>query len=421
MSGPTAPSRRGRRLPWPRPTVRLRLTLLYGALFLVMGAALLGGTYVLLSRVTSTAVVARTPDGGFVFSYRSGDGGGVQVQGMSIPSGGQPPDPQVLTQQIQSVAEQQRAAQLGLLAVVSAAALAVASGASLLIGWGFAGRVLRPLRSMTADVRAISASSLERRLATTGPDDELKDLGTTFNDLLARLQRAFEAQRHFVANASHELRTPLARQRTLLQVALADPDASVASLRETGERVLAAGRQQEALIEALFTLARGEQGLGRREPVDLAELAAGIVRSRTADLDTQGVRALVRLDPAPVTGDPRLLERLVSNLVDNAARYNRPGGTVDVSTRSEGGRSILRVVNTGAPVPAADADRLFQPFQRLGTDRTGHGDGWGLGLSIVWAIASAHDGVVAARPGPDGGLEVEARFPIAPATPGTAA
>jgi len=416
----TQPAGRPGRFPLPRPTVRLRLTLLLGVLFLLAGAGLLAMTYALVSNATGNAFVYQTSNGNFVFSYRNdagqGPGGqGVQIQGG--PAGGVPPDPASLTQQIESLARQQRDAQLQQLLIQSAIALAIMGGVSVAFAWVIAGRVLRPLRAMTADVRAISASSLERRLAVDGPDDELKDLGGTFNDLLGRLQRAFEAQRTFVSNASHELRTPLARQRTVLQVALADPDATVDSLRAAGERVLVAGRQQESLIDALLTLARGEQGIGRHERVDLAALASGVLNGRAADVSASGLRMLTRLEPAAMSGDPRLLERLVSNLVDNATRYNRAGGTLEVTTRADGNRAILRVANTGSPVPPGEVERLFQPFQRLGADRTGHGEGWGLGLSIVWAIASAHDGVVAARPGPAGGLEVEARFPLAPPLP----
>jgi signal transduction histidine kinase len=266
---------------------------------------------------------------------------------------------------------------------------------------------------MTADVREISATNLHRRLTRHGPDDELNDLGNTFNDLLGRLERSFEAQRQFVANASHELRTPLARQRTLIQVALDDRDVTVDSLRTTFERVLVAGGQQEKLVDALLTLARGERGLEHREPVDVAVVANDVLQMRRAEVEGSRLRLDTRLGAAPITGDPRLLERLVMNLVDNALRYNAAHGWIEVTTATKARSAVLRVTNSGSVVPPAQVDRLFQPFQRLGADRTRSGDGWGLGLSIVRAIASAHDAAVVVRARPEGGLDVEISFPSA--------
>jgi signal transduction histidine kinase len=261
---------------------------------------------------------------------------------------------------------------------------------------------------MTAAAQEISATSLHRRLALDGPDDELKQLGETIDGLLGRLETAFAAQRQFVANASHELRTPLTLERTLLEVALADPGADVDSLRRACEQALAAGEQQERLIEALLTLSRSQRGLDRREPVDLAEVASDVLQSAVG-LDELRVDTL--LDPAPTDGDRRLVERLVANLVDNAARHNVRGGVLQLRTSTANGHALLLVANSGPRIAASDLHRLFEPFQRLEADRTGGPDGLGLGLSIVSAIAAAHSAELDARPRPGGGLQIELAFP----------
>jgi signal transduction histidine kinase len=282
---------------------------------------------------------------------------------------------------------------------------------SIWLGWLVAGRVLRPLQTMTATVKTMSADNLHERLAVQGPRDELKDLGDTFDGLLDRLEASFEAQRQFVANASHELRTPLARQRTLGEVALRDPRPTIESLRASHERVLAAGEQQEELIDALLTLAQGERGLDRRDPIDLGAIVGHVLEVRAEEAREHGVTVERALHAAPASGDPYLVERLVANLVGNAIRHNVAGGRIDVVTRIDQGRPRLSVANTGPIVPPNEVDRLFQPFRRLGVDRTGHGEGFGLGLSIVRAIATAHGADVAARARPGGGLEVVIEFP----------
>jgi signal transduction histidine kinase len=267
------------------------------------------------------------------------------------------------------------------------------------------------MRTITAAARDISATSLHRRLELGGPDDELKALGSTFDDLLGRLEASFRAQRQFVANASHELRTPLAWQRTLVQVTLADPDADAALLRAAHERVLASGAHQERIIEALLTLSRGQAGLDGREPFDLAALADPVVLARRSEAQDRQLAIHTALTPAPASGDPRLAERLVANLVDNALRHNVPGGYVEVVTGSSADGSVLSVINTGPVVPAEAVGRLLQPFQRIGAHRTGHGEGVGLGLSIVQAIAEAHGAALVVRPQQAGGLRAEVTFP----------
>jgi signal transduction histidine kinase len=284
--------------------------------------------------------------------------------------------------------------------------LAVAVAASLGFGWLLAGRLLRPLQAIVAAAQDISATNLSRRLLTGHRDDEFSRLGQTLNDLFARLEASFESQRHFVANAAHELRTPLAAERTVLQVALADPAASIGTLRAACDEVLQLGRQQEKLIDALLTLAGSERGISRPEPFDLAVVAATV---------TEDVTIEARLGPAPAEGDPRLAESLVANLVGNALRHNVPGGWAGIETGTAAGRAVLRVTNSGPVIPPGELDRLFQPFQRLGDERVRRDDGHGLGLAIVRAIAVAHGAELTARPRPEGGLDITVSFPSRPA------
>jgi signal transduction histidine kinase len=297
-------------------------------------------------------------------------------------------------------------------------ALAVLVVLSVVFGWLLASRLLRPVRAMTTAARDISASNLSRRLRLGRRDDEFTQLGETLNELFARLEASFQAQRHFVANASHELRTPLTAERTLLQVALADPSADTASLREVCGQVLALGMRTERLIDALLTLATGERGIERRESFDLAGLAGRVVQSFGEVAASHGIRLDTKLDPAPATGDPRLAESLIANLVDNALRYNAPGGWAEISAAPRDGRSVVSVRNTGPVIPPEDIGRLFRPFQRLGTERVHRSGGHGLGLAIVQAIAEAHDASVTARARAGGGLDIAVAFPRHPFVPG---
>jgi signal transduction histidine kinase len=281
--------------------------------------------------------------------------------------------------------------------------LVVAVVVSVGLGWLLAGRLLRPLQAIVATARDISATNLSRRLRTGKRDDEFSRLGQTLNDLFGRLEASFESQRHFVANAAHELRTPLAAERAVLQVALRDPDASVASLRVACDEVLQLGEQQEQLIDALLTLAGSERGIARAESFDLAAVAATVIADVTID---------ARIGPAPAEGDPRLAESLVANLVGNALRHNVPDGWASIETETVGGRAVLRVSNSGPVIPPAEVDRLFQPFQRLGDERVRRQDGGhGLGLAIVRAIAVAHGAELSARARPEGGLDITVKFP----------
>ena len=403
MTAPShpAPASSPRRRRLPRRTVRLKLTLLYGALFLASGAALLAFTYVLVEHRLPVAI-----------SVQGQTTAGGSVKEFCALSGTDPGTAQLPVTGCTSLVNQERNTELNQLLEQSAIALAIMTVVSIGLGWLVAGRVLRPLRTITTAARRISARNLHQRLALDGPDDELSELGKTFNGLLARLEGSFAAQRQFVANASHELRTPLARQRTLVEVALRDPDPTVGSLQAVCERVLATGEEQERLIEALLTLARSQRGLDRREPLDLAAVADDATAASAAGAQSRGLRVHSALTEAPALGDPRLADRLAANLVDNAVRHNVPGGWVEVVTGLRAGRGILSVANTGPVIPPEKVDMLFQPFGRL-EDRVSR-DGLGLGLSIVTAIAAAHDADLRARPLPGGGLEVEVHFPRLP-------
>ena len=264
---------------------------------------------------------------------------------------------------------------------------------------------------MTAAAQRISEDNLGQRLAVPGPGDELKDLGDTIDGLLDRLQAAFGAQRQFVANASHELRTPLTLTQTLLQMTLTDPRPTLASYRATCQDVLAAGEQQEQLIEALLTLARSQRGLDHREPVDLAAITSNVLRSCEPDAAARGLAISAAITTAPVLGDARLLQRLAANLIDNAIRHNIPGGQVGIRVTADGARARLTITNTGPVIPAGQVTRLLEPFQRLPDGRRADQEGLGLGLSIVAAIAKAHHATLTVTPGRPGGLTIEISFP----------
>jgi len=380
----------GRPRPVFRRTLRLRLALLYAALFAVSAGAL------------GAAAVIFKPNFLIHSSFRAAPGStahtGCQAHSCSVPGDGGLP-------QFLSGGAGSHNIGGGLLLLAILAVLALGAG------WLLAGRVVRPLLTITSSARHISASNLHQRLQVSGPGDEFTELGETLDDLFARLEASFESQRRFVANASHELRTPLAAERTLLQVALADPGASTETLRSACREALALGEQQETLIGALLTLATSERGLERRERFDLAGIAQKVITDQEAAAGRRGIQIDAVLQPAAATGDPGLAESLVANLVDNAVRHNRPDGRVQVSVTASDGQAVLAVSNTGEPVPPAEVGRLFQPFQRLGADRVRGAGGHGLGLAIVRAIADAHGALLAATPGPGGGLAVQVTFP----------
>ena len=456
-------------------TVRLRLTLLYVGLFLASAACLLVITYFLVARQLPGTVTLRTNAGGTAGTSGTVVTGGTVGTGAGVaactpPPDGTPPTVAQMNNCVQQTAAGLRNDTLDQLLIESGVALGIMAVVSVGLGWLMAGRVLSPLRTITAAARRISARSLHQRIGMTGPDDELKELGDTFDQLLGRLEASFRAQRQFVANASHELRTPLARQRTVLEVALRDRQATSASLRAACERALAAGEQQERLIASLLTLARGERGLDAFEPFGLETVVAGALAAVRDEAEARGVTVIADLRSAPALGDSRLAEQLAANLADNAIRYNMAGGQVEISTGDRDGRAFLAVSNTGPVIPPDQLGRLFQPFQRLDPGRVSRGGGGegpgpgrasrgggeggkglgpgqagrgggeagklkngsgpgpsgggpgrgglGLGLAIVSAIAAAHGAELRAVTRSAGGLAVEVVFPPVPAATG---
>ena len=380
------------RLYLPRRTVRLRLTLLYGSLFILSGIVLLA--------LTNLWSVSIAPAGS---------------QGIATPTettrlGQAQARIQDLESQVTALQDHLQVLESHQLFVASAFSLAVMAVVSIGVGWLMAGRILRPLRAIATATQHISEDDLGRRLPAAGPEDELKELANTINELLSRLQTAFDAQRQFVANASHELRTPLTLERAMLEVALGDPDASAVALRSTCEGVLAANQEQERLIEALLTLARSQRGLDHREAVDLAETARKVIAACRPQAQGRGVSIQADLAAASFAGDPSLAERMVANLAENAIRYNVPGGRVVITVGTRNRRAFLAIANTGSEVPPDQVQRLLLPFQRLSPGRAGEAGGSGLGLSIVTAIAKAHDATISAASESGGGLRVEVSF-----------
>ncbi|MCL2419096.1 MAG: HAMP domain-containing histidine kinase [Conexibacteraceae bacterium] len=402
----------------PHRTARVRLTLLYGGLFLLSGAALVAITYALFQQATEYSKPhlpniphapaihqLQLPELPHALSQLTQDQQQLaQARNLFVQSapkataGAHLVMPPVLTQgehqlahdqhrlaqavnqlagavhqvaHAGSVQAAQRAADSHQLLVNSGIALAIMAVLAVLAGWLVAGRVLHPLED------------------------------------------SYRAQRQFVANASHELRAPLTRQRTLIEVALASSAANFASLRQAHERVLASEQHLEQLIDALLALTRGQAGLERRERSDLAVLATRALQAQRPDLERLNLDVDASLDPAPTAGDPRLLERLITNLIDNATRHNTPGGRVEIATGTRDRHAFLSISNTGLAVPPEQIPRLFQPFERLVDTRTRHNDGHGLGLSIVEAIANAHGAEITARARPEGGLTIELLFPPA--------
>ena len=374
----------------PRRTARLRLTVLYGgAVFLACGVTVIAFTYAIYSLLGRHPVVL------------------LHKGGKAVPIAG--------VQGGQATIRVAGLGQIGLgrqqLLIVSGIALAVIAVAAVAIGWVIAGRVLRPLRAITAAARRISASSLHERLALHGPEDELKELADTLDSLFARLEASFDAQRRFAASASHELRTPLTRERALLQVTLADPASTTGTWQAVSRELLASNAEQDRLIEALLTLASSEAGIGDREPADLAAITSAALAAARPAISHLGLNVHASIQPAIVEGDPLLVQQLAANLIDNAVRHNIPSGDIQVATGTSSDHAVLSVTNSGQVIPSASVDRLFQPFQRLGPRPARRDGGHGLGLSIVRAIATAHGATIGARALPDGGLAIDITFP----------
>jgi signal transduction histidine kinase len=389
----------------PAPTIRLRLTVLYGLVFLVTGAILLTIGYVLVRHNLSERPNLRA-----AFQRLGVTPPRTQFFGQAL-LGGAPPDRSV----VEAVRAALRSNELHRLVIEYVAALGVMTMVSVAAGWLLAGRALRPLRDITATARRVSGENLGERIGLVGPADELKELADTFDGMLGRLDGAFASQRHFVANASHEMRTPLAIMRTEIDVALADGDASAGELRAMGEAVRDAIDRCERLIGSLLMLARSEAPVGRDQDADLSALAADCVTDLRSRAQEAHVEMAPDLQPAVVRGEPALLERMIANLLDNAIRHNEPGGWVSVSTRVADGLARVVVANGGPPIDPLQAQTLTEPFRRLGR-RAG---GFGLGLSIVRSVSEAHGGNTELIARPDGGLEVRVAIPAVPA-PATA-
>ncbi len=374
-----------------KSTVRMRLTLLYSALFVVSGSALLAIVYLLVKHQIAGPFSVGVDTG-----HHAGQPGDSSAASTAATSSGSGPS-----------------AALGHFLSQSALALLVMTALSIAFGWFLAGRLLSPLRHMTNTARRISEHNLHERLALTGRPTELSDLADTINGLLSRLQNAFDAQRRFIANVSHELRTPLTVSRAMMQVSLADPDLTLDQLRSTCTDVLATEREQERTLDALLTLAIGQRGLDHRDPVDLAAIATQAVDRQRDIIASHGITVKLHSAPAACLGDAHLLARLASNVIDNAIRYNIASGQVHVTTSRRGNESVLTVVNTGPVVEPDEIGRLTEPFQRHDRART-NSAGLGIGLSIVVAIANAHDADLSIRPRSCGGLDIRIAFPGAP-------
>ncbi|GAA0943567.1 ATP-binding protein [Virgisporangium aurantiacum] len=379
----------------PQPSIRLRLALTYTVVLLATCIALLALNYALLFRRLYTDPdpgpnERTTADGRRVFENEQ--------------------DRRAYENKLAGMAELRTAAVLSA-GTTSAAALALTAVLGLGVSWVVAGRVLRPLQTLTAATRRISQDRLHERIALAGPRDELKELPDTFDEMVARLEASFNSQRRFVAHASHELRTPLAIVRTSAEVLLAKRQTTIAQWEAMAGRTLTATGRAERLLDGLLALARSDSGVIAGEPHDLAIAASTALAEADDEAEHAALAVTADLRPGPVFGDPALLDRLMSNLVNNAVRHNRRGGWVGVRTGRDGDEAIVSVSNSGDPIPAGDVDRLFEPFQQMAAGRTAGARSSGLGLAIVRSIVRAHGGRVSATPIAEGGLSVTVTLP----------
>jgi len=383
-----------------RPTLRIRLTMFYGGMFLLAGLVMVLVMYVFVSQafhlVGHTQYLKLGPN--------------VQLHAA---------DGQVISSDQYNAAMSAREAAASSSALHTLLLKSISALIALLIlavafGYAMAGRVLQPIGRITRTARQVASSDMHRRIEMDGPDDELKELADTFDEMLERLDRSFESQRKFVANASHELRTPLAINRTLLEVQLSDPESSP-DLQQLGKTLLATNERSEQLVEGLLLLARSDNELVDRRPVDLAEVARQALEQTRSEAADRGVRLDGRLEPAVVSGNGVLLERIALNLIQNAVRYNlAEGGWVRVTVRTSDGAGELLVSNTGQVVPGYELEHIFEPFRRgSGKERTRSDKGVGLGLSIVRSVVRAHGGTIEASGRPEGGLDMRVRIPSA--------
>jgi signal transduction histidine kinase len=394
---------------WPQK-VRTRLTLIYAAPFLVAGLAVFGLALFVLQRLILPEVpAAPLPAGGKL------TGPVAQIcQAYTMTS-------TRLCEQAYAAyyagtvdgmqAQQNTLAKLLAYCTLGLGVLMFASGG---LGWYISGRVLRPVREMTETARRASEQHLGERLALTGPRDELRELADTFDDMLERLDAAFATQRRFVANASHELRTPLTVMRTAIDVTLAKPSPTASQLTDMAERVRRSIDKAESMIEALLTIAVSDQGKLSTEFTDLATMAEDAIDAAGPRIERLNLKVDAELDPARVVGDPQLLERMISNLVDNAVKHNEPGGWIRLRTGHSPVAAYLQIANSGPFIPDDAVPSLFEPFRRMEA-RTGTRDGVGLGLSIARSVVTAHHATVTASSQPAGGLDISVQIPHYPA------
>ena len=398
-----------------RPTVRLRLTLLYGGLFFVAAAIMLLLLYGLLRRELRPPP---RPDGGGRPAGQV-DGGNAGTDRVDAP----PANETDFQRRIFEVRRDERAGVLRRVPGLAVVALLVATLGAMALGWVAAGQMLRPLRQITRHARLASETTLSDRIGLRGPPDELRELADTMDEMLGRLQAAFESQRQFAAHASHELRTPLAIIQAEADVALAAADGTPRE-RELAQAVRSAAIRSERLIDGLLALSRSESSMRDSVRLDLADLAGDTAGELVGSADARRITLDLSLEQAVVRGDRSLLGRMIANLLQNAIRYNRPGGWVRLAVGTEVGQgtpgAVLVIENSGSEIPAAEIDDLFTPFQRGTTAVRGRTAGFGLGLAIVRSVATVHGGVVSAAPGRDGGLAVTVRLPVAPPRPSMA-
>ena len=437
----------------PRPSVRLRLTLTYTALFIVSGTALLGVSYLLVQQrekgpgtavnvicgkavngqqvthisgavpSTGPGVLALNPAqcpnlvGSVYYRSSSAGAGGSESGTVTGPALLAPVSPatKAEVQRLTAAISLSQSHTLNTFKIASAIALGIITMVSFGLSWWMAGRALAPVHRITDAARNLSERTLHARINLRGPNDELKQLADTFDAMLGRLERAFTSQRRFVANASHELRTPLATERVLIDEALATRSAIPDDLRTILEQLRVNSEDTERLIDALLVLARSERGIEQWSPVDLSSVVASVVDQSAAAAAVAGVTVSSTLEPVVVRGDPGLLERLAGNLVENAIRHNVTGGTaaVSVSSCEKSRQAVLEVENTGPVLEPASLDGLVEPFRRAGPDRASNDGGVGLGLSIVDAVVTAHHGTMTLRARQKGGLQVRVQVPVA--------
>jgi signal transduction histidine kinase len=400
-------------------TIRVRLTALYGGAFFLAGFVLIGVMYLQLTQVIGQQLVLKS----FIVGPPPTEQRAPTEFRLQLPPGAEramaPPGVGVLAE-LQAQMRDARAAALKRVMVISVASLVGVGILAVALGWLMAGRALQPLRQITTTVRSIADRNLHQRIAMEGPQDEIKDLSDTLDDMLARLDRVFDSQQRFIANASHELRTPLAINRTLIEVAMLKEPRPESPLVQLGSTLLAVNQRHERLIEGLLMLASGEQEIADPQDVELAEIARHVLLEAAVMARRAAVEVRSRIEPATCRGDAVLLERLIQNLVDNAIRYNLPAeGWISVATSLDAqGGACIDVENSGSVIPSYEVPRLFEPFRRLAsTERLADGShgmgrrGAGLGLSIVRAIVTSHGGSVSATPRPEGGLAVHVNLP----------